>query len=255
MAALPLPLPGFVLASPPGQLRTRLLGRPLSSSVTLVLPDIHQSPRRSNVAKPGALPAHFDGDGDGKIDAAELGHILSANKGKILQHQINGIRRVKKHVGRKREDKDDRRRMVDLDVAYSFQMEKMEQYTTSVLSQKRSLMGGGSMGLKEERALATMQTEAMEAALNVSKKVSAVHRLGREQIQSSRGYDRGRDRGGQFSDRSEKGQGWGKMEKVRLSIFHEFPMRCFSIFFSHFLLHCFHCCFNCFSVAFPLNFR
>ena len=33
MAALPLPLPlpGFVLASPPGQLLTRLLERPLSS--------------------------------------------------------------------------------------------------------------------------------------------------------------------------------------------------------------------------------
>ena len=207
-----------------------------SKRVTLALPDIHGGapkelaqqlvqqrvePKHARAAARSSrsqLPAHFDADGDGQIDAAEVNSIV--NKGsatKVLQLQLGGLRRVKTHVARKREDKDDRRRMVDLDVAYSFQMEKMEQYKTSVLSQKRSMLTGGGnahpMSHEEERALATMPTEAMEAALNVSKKVSAVHRLGREQIQSSSGYDRSRDRRGQLTDRSDKGQGWGKMEK------------------------------------------
>ena len=147
-------------------------------------------------------------------DAVNVQSALGPSSKKLLQLQMNGIRRVKRNVARRREDKDDRRRMVDLDVAYSFQVEKMEAYKTSVLSQKRSMLTSGvQLNHDEERALAHMPTEAMEAALNVSKKVSSVKRLGREMIQSSRGYDRGRDRQGMLSERSEKGQGWGKMEK------------------------------------------
>ncbi len=147
--------------------------------------------------------------GSTRIDENEVNAAVAASNRKVLKFQINGIRRVKRNVARRREDKDDRRRMIDLDVAHSFQVEKMEAYRTSVLSQARSLVSTK----EEDRALSHMPADAMEAALNVSKKVQDVKRLGREQIQASSGYDRSRDRAGMFSERSERGQGWGKMEK------------------------------------------
>ena len=143
------------------------------------------------------------------VIASDVGAAVAPSSRKLLKLQINGIKRVKRNVARRREDKDDRRRMIDLDVAHSFQVEKMEAYKTSVLSQARALV----TTKEEERALSHMPADAMEAALNVSKKVSDVKRLGREQIQSRRGYDRSRDKAGMLSERSDKGQGWGKIEK------------------------------------------
>lgn len=129
---------------------------------------------------------------------------------KLLKLQVSGLRRVKRMVAHRRDDKEDRRRMVDLDVAHSVQVEKMEAYKTSMLSQKRSLV----TTKEEERLLSHMPTEAMEAALAVSRKVGDVKSLGREQIQSTSPRSRSsRDRAGILSERSERRQPWAKVKK------------------------------------------
>lgn len=136
---------------------------------------------------------------------------------KLLRLQMNGLRRVKRNVKHRRDAKADRRRLMDLEVSYAFQQEKMDRYKTSVLSQQRSLLADGvPMDSDTKHHLAHMPTEAMEAALEVSHKLEAVKRLGRAQIQASRGYDRARNRERLAStarDSTAGGGGWGKLEQ------------------------------------------
>jgi hypothetical protein len=141
------------------------------------------------------------------VDESEVAAAISPSNLDRLSLQVNGIRQVKRHVAHRREDKGDRLRMVDLDVATAYQLEKMEGFKTSVLSQARSLV----TTKEEERALCTLPTEALEAALDVSRKVREVKRLGRAEIQARSGYDRSRHQGGGVL--SERAQGWTKVEK------------------------------------------
>ena len=135
-----------------------------------------------------------------KVPKLSFGDI-NQNPNKMM-NLANGMKRFGKRVEKFKDVRDDRTRMLELDLAAEELKAKFVPYETEVLSQRRVLSTRDTGEREKVREMARQPREVMRSALEVSRLLKKQKSLALPAIQSARGYDR-RD----AAERDSKGAG------------------------------------------------